>query len=99
MWSVVVEVGPPRSDQLAGMTQAVEQMLIQTFISHAPVEAFDEPVLHRFAWCDVVPINLAVFLPLQDRIRSEFSAVIADHHAGLAAHLGNAVQLTTHTVA
>jgi hypothetical protein len=33
VWAVVVEVGMPHSDQLAGMTQAVEQVLVQTLIS------------------------------------------------------------------
>jgi len=28
VWAVVVEVGTPRSDQLAGMAQVVEQVLI-----------------------------------------------------------------------
>ena len=35
MWAVVVEVGLPRSDQLAGMAQAVEQMLIEAIVAHA----------------------------------------------------------------
>lgn len=68
MRPVVVEVDAPCRDQNASMAEAIEQVLIQTFISHPAVEAFDEPILHRFAWRDVVPINLAVFLPFQDRI-------------------------------
>jgi hypothetical protein len=66
---VVVEVGTPRSDQLAGMAQVVEQVLVQTFIAHPPVEAFHKSVLYRPSRRDVVPVNLAVFLPFQDRIR------------------------------
>lgn len=64
MGAVVVEVGPPRSDQIVGVTQAVEQVLVQTLIPHPAIDALDEPVLHWLARCDVVPINFAVFLPL-----------------------------------
>ena len=60
MWPVVVEVGAPRSNQLASMAQVVEQVLIQTFVSHSSIEAFDEAVLHWLPRCDVVPVNLAV---------------------------------------
>ena len=37
MWVVVVEVGLPRSEQLVGMMQVVEQVLNQTFISHLTI--------------------------------------------------------------
>ena len=63
MWSVVVEVGLPRSDQLAGMAQTVEQMLIEAFVAHASIEALDEAVLHWLAGGNVVPVDLTVFLP------------------------------------
>ena len=75
MWAVVIEVGAPCGDESTGMTQAVEQVLVQTFIAHPTVEAFHEAVLHWFSWGDVMPIDLALFLPLQDRIRSQFCAV------------------------
>ena len=46
MRAVVVEIGAPRRDQVAGMSEAIEQVLVQTFIPHPPVEAFDKVVLH-----------------------------------------------------
>ena len=98
MWAVVVGIGAPCSDQLAGMAQVDEQVLIQTFISHASVEAFDEAVLHWLPRRDVMPVDFAIFLPFLDRIRSQIRAIIADHHAWVAAHLSNAVQFTTHAV-
>jgi hypothetical protein len=36
--------------------------------AHPAIEAFDEPVLHWLAGCDVMPVYLPVFLPFQDRI-------------------------------
>jgi hypothetical protein len=65
VWSVVVEVDSP---QIAGMAEAVEQMFVQAFVANPPVEALYEPVLHWLTRGDVVPVNLAVLLPLQDRI-------------------------------
>ena len=66
MRAVVVEVDVPRRDQIACMAQVAEQVLIQTFIPHAPVEAFDKSILHGLARRDLMSVNLAVFLPLQD---------------------------------
>ena len=63
MWAVMVEVGAPCRDQLAGMAEVVEQVLIQAFVAHPAIEAFNKPVLHGLARCDVVPVNLAILLP------------------------------------
>jgi hypothetical protein len=94
----MVQVVAPRCDQTAGMAQVVEQVFIQTFIPHSAVEAFDEAILHQFAGRDVMPINLAIFLPFQDRIRSQFGPIVADHHTGVSTHLGNPIQFTRNTV-
>ncbi len=53
MRTVVVEVGAPCGDEIAGMTHVFEQVLIQAFIPHASVEAFHKSVLHRFSRGDV----------------------------------------------
>jgi hypothetical protein len=84
VWAVVVEVGMPHSDQLAGMTQAVEQVLVQTLISHAAIEALDKAILHRFSGRDIAPTDFAVFVPFQDRIRSQFGPIVADYHARIS---------------
>ena len=34
---------------ILGMAQAVEQILVQAIVAHLTIEAFHEPVLHRFA--------------------------------------------------
>lgn len=72
MWTVVVEVDAPCSQRVAGMAQAIEQVLIQAFVRHAPIEAFHKTVLHRLSKSDVMSINAAIFLPIQDRV--------AEHH-------------------
>ena len=84
MRAVMVKVVAPRCDQTAGMTQVVEQVFVQTLIPHPAVEAFHKTVLHGLTGPDVMPVNLAVFLPLQDRIRSQFGSIVADHHTGMS---------------
>ena len=68
MWAVLVEVDAPSGDQIAGMAQAVEQMLIEAFVAHASIETLDEAILHWLAGGNVVPIDLTVFLPFQDGV-------------------------------
>ena len=46
---VVVEVSTPPRDEIARITKAVKQVLIQTFVAHSAGEAFHEAILHRLA--------------------------------------------------
>lgn len=79
----VVVRSPPR---LAGERSAgSEHVLVQAFVPEAAVQALDEAVLHGLAWCDVVPLDPAIFLPLQDRARGQLGALVADHHEWPAA--------------
>ena len=50
-------------------------MLVEAFVAPAAVEGFDERVLHRFARCDVVPIE-PCWRPAQDGVAGEFSTVV-----------------------
>ena len=45
--SVGVVVGPPFLDDLASLVEICEQVLVQTLVAQAAVEAFDKAVLHR----------------------------------------------------
>ena len=63
MWAVLIEVSRPCRDQIAGMAQVVEQVLVQTLIPHPAVEACHKTVLPGLSGRNVMPINLAVFLP------------------------------------
>lgn len=53
---VVVVVAPDR--QLApGVSQAVEQFLIQEFVAQRPIERFNERILLGLAGIDVMPLD------------------------------------------
>jgi hypothetical protein len=77
-------VGDPGRDQLASIGRVPEQRLVQKLVPHPAVEAFEveqakvigprEPatVLHRLTGHDLVPFDLALAAPLQDRVRGQF---------------------------
>lgn len=90
MRAVLVEVDAPCRYQIACMAQVIEKVFIQAFISHPAVEAFYKPFLHWLAGCDVVPVNLAVFLPFQDRIAGQFCSV-ANGARTSGASIGNSL--------
>ena len=72
--AVIVVVAPCRN-QMAGMAQVWEQVLVQAFIPQAAIEAFHEAVLHRLAWRDVMPFHTAIFLPFEHGVRRQLGAV------------------------
>lgn len=99
MRAVVVVVVAPCRNQVTGMAQAGEQVLVEAFVQQTTVEALDEAVLHRFAGRDVVPFDLSVLLPREDCIRRQLCPVVACHHAGIATQLGDAVEFPGHAMA
>jgi len=50
------------------MSQVAEHGLVEQLVAHPTVETFDETVLHRFAWRDVVPFDLVLGTPSQDGV-------------------------------
>lgn len=94
MGAMVIVIVTPRRDQLPGVAQVGEQVLVETLVSQAAVEALDEAVLHGLSRRDVVPLDLPVFLPFQDGIRRKFGPIIADHHARITARSGDIIELT-----
>lgn len=65
MRSVQTIVVPLGFNDIPGMPIAAEQMFIEAFVSESSIKAFDKAILHRLAWCDVVPFNAAVLLPFE----------------------------------
>ena len=84
---------------ITGLCQVAEQRLVQELVPHPAVEAFDETVLHRLARRDVVPFDLVLGAPLQDRVRGQFGPVVRHDHAGLAAAFDQRRQFPRHTAA
>lgn len=98
MRSVQIVVDPPFLDDLTSMAIAGEEMLVQALVPQPPVEAFDKAVLHRLSRCDVVPLDVTILLPLQQRIGGEFGAVVADHQQGIATAFCDGIKLPGNTM-
>ena len=68
MRSVGVVVDPPVFDDPASFVEVREQVLVEALVAQAAVEALHEAILHRFARCDVVPVDGMLLLPSQDGV-------------------------------
>jgi len=66
--AVVIVVGALCRNHASGMAQRREEVFVQALLAHPPVKALDQTVLHGLARRDVVPADLAAFLPFQHRI-------------------------------
>ena len=81
---VVVIIGPIR-DAGSGVIEAEEQGFIEKLISHPTVKALAKSILHGFARCNEVPIDVVFFSPSQHGVRRELGAVVRDDQSRLAA--------------
>ena len=65
VWSFQIVIASPSFDDVSGVSEAAEQMLVQAFIAQPPVKAFDKTVLHRLAWLDgMAPLYHTPPMPL-----------------------------------
>lgn len=86
---VGVEVVARCRPRIAGMAQNVEEALVQQFILHPSMVRFCEPVLHRLSRRDVMPCDLAILLPLQDRIARQLRPDVSVHNEGATPHFSD----------
>jgi hypothetical protein len=73
-----VVIALPGDQHGACLRQRSEQRLVQAFIAQPSDEAFGERVLLWLARCDVMPADLAVLAPAQDRVAGQLRAIVAD---------------------
>src|SRR5215472_360178 len=78
VWSHPIIVTLPRRQHSTRLAQRGEQRLVQAFVTQPADEAFCKSVLLRLAWCDVVPADLALLAPAQDRRARQLRTVVAD---------------------
>ena len=98
IWAAAgVVVDPPSLDFFDGVVQRAEQALVQALVAQLAVEALDEPILRRFAWRDVVPVDARLHRPLQHGSTGHLAAVVTDDRSRLAAPLDDLVQLGDQT--
>ena len=81
MWPDRVVVYPPGFDDAPGVTETVEEMLVQALVAQPVIEALDKGNLCRLSWRDVVPLDPGFADPLQDRMTGELSAIVGSSSA------------------
>lgn len=96
MRSVGVVVDPPVLDDLTGLVEVSEQVFVEALVAQATVEALNKSILHRFARCDVVPLDAQFLLPGQYGVRRELGAVVAHDHPRAASALDDLIELAQH---
>lgn len=99
MRALEIVIRSPCRKLASGLSETEEQCLVQKLITHATVEAFDEPVLHRLTGGDKVPFDLVVPAPGEHGVAGKLSSIVTDNHAWLATPLNHRCQLTCYAPA
>lgn len=76
VWSFGIVVVPPSFDYDLGLAERVEDLTVQQFISHSPVEAFAVSVLPWRSWLDVCGLCPNRLDPISDGLGDELKAVV-----------------------
>jgi hypothetical protein len=74
----LVVIAPPALEQASGVSEVVEDLLVQQLVPQPADEALDEGVLLGLARRDVVPVEAGAVGPRQDGARGELRAIVAD---------------------
>ncbi|GGG85747.1 hypothetical protein GCM10011415_40090 [Salipiger pallidus] len=99
MRALVIVVVTPERGQLGGVAQVGDPVLAEALATQAATEARDEAILHGLYRRDLVPLDLAVFLPPKNGMRHQLGPLLADLHSGIAARSGNRIKRTGTTLA
>ena len=82
----------------SGLIETEEECLFQKLITLEPVEALDEPVLHRLSEFVEVPVDLVVLAPGEHGVAGKLSSIVTDNHARFATLFDHRRQLTRHAL-
>ena len=96
MRTLCVVVLPPHFDDVPGVSQSIEQMLIEAFIAEPPIETLHESVLGGLAGLDIVPFHTSRLGPFQDRVTGELRAIVRNNHLRLASPTDEALEFARH---
>ena len=96
MRSDVIVIVSPESQLAASIIQGVEDLLVEQLVAQAAVEAFDEAVLLRLTRINVMPSNIVIASPLQDRTTGELCAVITDNAGRLSINTDKRILIACH---
>ncbi len=89
-----VVVAPPFLELDPRLGERGEQRFVQELIAQAAIEAFDESILLRLAWIDVVPCETEALRPAEHRQAVELGAIVRGALLGQPSLLDHALQRT-----
>ena len=93
MRSVVIVAPQPLGCLILRLLKRLKQGLIEAFIAHGSVKAFNIGVLLRFAWLDINQHNAFALRPLLVVVADEFRAVVRADELRCAAPLNQLVKV------
>jgi hypothetical protein len=79
-----------------GRDEIVEDRLIEQFVTHAAVERFAGPVLHRFSGGNEMPSDPTVLSPGEHNVGGELGSMVGDDQIGFAAPGDDRVEFAPH---
>jgi hypothetical protein len=95
----IVIIVAPEGQRLAGVGEAVKDLLVQALVKQAAVEALDRSVLPRLARSDATPGGAGIASPFEDCGAGELGAVVADNAVWFVANQDQRRQLPRHLCA
>ena len=96
MWSHLVVVSPPLSDDFAGLRQRSEPMLVEAFVAELAVEALDVAVLRGAARFDQEVFDTVLLRPGDEDATGELGSVVRTNRAWITTEAGSLVEQTHH---
>src|SRR5665213_3417984 len=91
-----VVVLAPGLDRPASFGERLEDMLVEALVAEAAVEAFDEGVLRRLPWLDVVQAYSMRSSPRKHRKARHLRAVVHDDRLRIPAIIGDPIEHGSH---
>ena len=85
MGALLVIARAPTRQSVSGVSEIVEDRLIEQFVAHSAIERFADPVLHRLARRDEMPGDLALLRPGEHCVRGELGSMVGDDQVRPAA--------------
>src|SRR5678816_534196 len=82
MRTQLVVIASPRSDDHARSVETFKPMVVQAFVPEATIEAFNERVLRRLAWCDEFQLHAIAIRPLIERPTGELRSLVGANGCG-----------------
>ena len=89
----------PGFDEIVGLVEVMEQVLVEALVAEPSVEEVHRGALRRLSRSDVVPLHTPILLLAQDRVTDQFRLIVVEDVLRDAAPDGDPVRLSGHAQA